>query len=151
RPLVLRPELGYRLDFFDGENAGGTWTLDIRDDFSGDGGTLTGWSITVCEPPPPPTCPMGTTQQVVYSTDFESGAAGFTHSGTADEWELGLPATAATTTANPIAAFNTCNSGSSCWKTDLDNTYNVSSSQDLLSPSINLAGLVAPIDRKSVV
>ena len=51
----------------------------------------------------------------------------------------------ATTTANPIAAFNTCNSGANCWKTDLDNTYNASSNQDLLSPAINLAGLAPPV------
>jgi hypothetical protein len=81
----------------------------------------------------------------VFSTDFESGDAGFTHSGTQDEWELGLPATAATTTANPVAAFNSCNSGTNCWKTDLDNTYNASSSQDLFSPAINLAGFSAPV------
>jgi hypothetical protein len=81
----------------------------------------------------------------VFSTDFEAGAAGFTHSGTADEWELGLPATVATSTANPVAGFSTCNSGVNCWKTDLDNTYNVSSSQELLSPNINLVGVSAPI------
>ena len=81
----------------------------------------------------------------MFTTDFESGAAGFTHSGTADEWQLGTPATAATTTANPIAAFTTCNSGVNCWKTDLTGTYNVSSNQDLLSPNINLAGLQPPV------
>src|SRR6185295_7384575 len=136
----------YRLSWFDGENAGGTWTLDLRDD-TGDanGGTLTAWSIRVCEAPPPPACAAGFVPQTVFSTDFESGAAGFTHSGTADEWALGLPATAATTTANPVAAFTTCNSGVNCWKTDLTGTYNVSSSQDLLSPNINLAGLTAPV------
>ncbi len=136
----------YRLSSFDGENAGGTWTLDLRDDTAGaNGGTLNSWSLRICEAPPPPTCPPGFAQQTVYSTDFESGAAGFTHSGTQDEWELGLPATVATTTANPVAAFSTCNSGVNCWKTDLDNTYNVSSNQDLLSPSIDLTGFVAPI------
>jgi uncharacterized repeat protein (TIGR01451 family) len=136
----------YRLSWFDGENAGGTWTLDLRDDTTGaNGGTLTAWSLRICEPPPPPACAPGFTQTTVFSTDFESGAAGFTHSGTQDEWELGLPATVATTTANPIAAFNTCNSGVNCWKTDLDNTYNNSSNQDLLSPNINLAGLSAPV------
>src|SRR6185436_1996956 len=142
----LKPELNYRLSWFDGENAGGTWTLDLRDDTAGaNGGTLTSWSLRICEAPPAPLCAPGFTTQTVFTTDFESGAAGFTHSGTADEWELGLPATVATTTANPIASFSTCNSGVNCWKTDLDNTYNVSSSQDLLSPNINLAGLSAPV------
>ncbi|HQZ61033.1 MAG TPA: choice-of-anchor D domain-containing protein [Dokdonella sp.] len=144
--VQYKPELAYRLAWFDGEDAGGTWTLDLRDDTAGaNGGTLTSWSLRICEAPPPPTCPPGTASTTVYSTDFESGAAGFTHGGTADEWELGLPASAATTTANPLAAFTTCNSGTNCWKTDLDNTYNVSSSQDLLSPNIDLSGLVAPI------
>ena len=136
----------YRLSWFDGENAGGTWTLDLRDDTAGaNGGTLTAWSLRICEAPPPPACPPGFTPTTVFSTDFESGAAGFTHSGTQDEWELGLPATVATTTANPVAGLSTCNSGVNCWKTDLDNTYNASSNQDLLSPNINLAGLSAPV------
>ena len=137
---------GYRLSWFDGQNAGGTWTLDLRDDTAGaNGGTLTAWSVRVCEPPPPPTCAAGYAQTTVFSTDFESGAAGFTHSGAQDEWELGLPATVATTLSNPVAGFSTCNSGVNCWKTDLDNTYNASSNQDLLSPAINLAGLSAPV------
>jgi uncharacterized repeat protein (TIGR01451 family) len=145
RGLALKPELAYRLAWFDGTDAGGTWTLELRDDAAGDGGNLTGWSLRVCEAPPPPTCAAGFTPVTVYSTDFEAGAAGFTSSGTANEWELGLPATAATTTANPIAAFNSCASGSSCWKTDLDGTYDVSSSQDLLSPNIDLSGLQPPV------
>ena len=132
----VQPELAYRLSWFDGEDAGGTWTLQIRDDATGDGGTLNSWSVRVCEPPPPPACPSGTIQTTVYTTDFEGGAAGFTHSGTQDEWELGLPA------FNPIT---TCNSGTSCWKTDLDNSYNASSNQTLLSPNINLAGLQPPV------
>lgn len=129
---ALKPELNYRLKWVYGENAGGTWTLDIRDDTTNaSGGNLTAWGLEVCEQP----APAG---NVIYSENFEAGAGGYTHSGTADEWELGLPATVATTTANPVAAFNTCNSGVSCWKTDLDNTYNVSSNQDLVSPVLNL-------------
>ncbi|MGH9871609.1 MAG: DUF4214 domain-containing protein, partial [Pyrinomonadaceae bacterium] len=135
-PFVIQPELAYRLSWFDGENAGGVWTLAIRDDATGDGGTLNSWSITVCEPPAAPTCGAGAVQPTIFSTDFESGAAGFTHSGTADEWELGLPT---------FAAITTCNSGTNCWKTDLDNTYNASSSQDLISPNINLTEFSAPI------
>ncbi len=144
--LVVRPEFSYRLAWFDGEDAGGVWTLDLRDDgANANGGNLTSWSITVCEPVPPPVCPPGTTQTTIYTTNFEAGADGFTHSGTADEWELGLPATLATTTTNPVAAFLTCNSGTSCWKTDLDNTYDASSSQNLLSPNIDLTGIEPPI------
>ncbi len=136
----------YRLSWFDGENAGGVWTLDVRDDTAGaNGGTLTSWALRICEAPSLASCAVGFAPVTVFSTDFESGAAGFTHTGTQDEWELGLPATVATTTANPVAAFNTCNSGVNCWKTDLDNTYNASANQDLLSAPINLAGLSAPI------
>jgi len=146
RGVQVKPELAYRLNWFDGENAGGTWTLDLRDDGANvSGGTLTSWSLRICEAPPPPTCPPGFAAQTVLSTDFEAGAAGFTSSGTANEWALGTPATAATATANPIAAFTTCNSGVNCFKTDLTGTYNVSSSQDLLSAPINLAGLTAPV------
>ena len=136
-PFMLQPEVTYRLSWFDGELAGGTWTLDLRDDFAPNGGTLNGWSLTLCEPPaePPAT-------DTIFSTDFETGAAGFTHSGTDDEWELGLPATVA---APGIAAFSTCASGTSCWKTDLDNTYERDSSQDLLSPPISLVGRTGTI------
>jgi uncharacterized repeat protein (TIGR01451 family) len=144
--MRLAPELAYRLGWFNGENAGGTWTLDLRDDTAdANGGTLTGWFIEVCEPPPPPACATGFVKTTVFATDFEAGAAGFTHSGTGDQWALGLPNTAATTTANPIAGFTTCGSGTSCWKTNLTGTYGVSTSQDLLSPNINLAGLSAPV------
>jgi len=144
--MRLAPELAYRLGWFKGENAGGTWTLDIRDDTAGaNGGTLTGWSMEVCEPPPPPVCASGFTPQTVFATNFESGTAGFTHSGTGDQWALGLPSTAATTTANPIAEFTTCNSGTNCWKTNLAGPYAVNSVHDLLSPNINLAGLSAPV------
>lgn len=148
--LNYKPELSYRLNWFDGENAGGVWTLDLRDDDGGgaglNGGTLAGWRLRICEQPPAPSCVHpSSSATTVFSTDFEAGAAGFTHSGTADEWELGLPATVATTTANPVAGFTTCNSGTNCWKTDLDNTYNVSSTQDLLSPNINLTGISAPL------
>lgn len=136
----------YRLSWFDGIDAGGTWTLDLRDDTTNaNGGTLTSWSLRICEAPPPPSCPTGTVPTTVYSTDFESGDAGFTSSGTQNEWERGLPATVATTTANPVAAFSTCNSGANCFKTDLDNTYNATSDQNLLSPNINLAGLQPPV------
>lgn len=135
-PFHMQPEQAYRLSWFDGENAGGTWTLVLRDDATGDGGTLNGWSITICEPPPPPACPVGFVQTTAYSSDFETDDAGFTHSGAQDEWERGTPA---------FAPITTCNSGTNCWKTDLDNTYNASSNQDLLSPGIDLTGLSAPV------
>ena len=134
--MVQSPELNYRLSWFDGEDAGGTWALVLRDDAASNGGTLNGWSIRVCEPPPPPACPPGFAPVVVYGSDFEADDGGFTHSGVQDEWERGLPS---------FAPVTGCNSGTNCWATDLDNTYNASSSQDLLSPNINLAGLSAPV------
>ena len=130
-----QPETSYRLAWLKGENAGGTWTLRLRDDVTNtSGGTLTAWSITVCEPPAPAVC-SGTLVNV-FSTDFEAGTAGFTHSGTGDQWARGLP------TAAPIT---TCNSGTNCFKTNLTGTYAPSSNQDLFSPNISLSGLAAPI------
>lgn len=130
------PELNYRLSWYDYTDAGGVWTLKLYDDATGDGGVLQSWSVTICEPPPPPSCPVGYDPVTVYSSDFEADDGGFTHSGVQDEWERGLP------TFTPLT---TCNSGSNCWVTDLDNTYNASSNQDLLSPAINLAGLTGPV------
>jgi subtilisin-like proprotein convertase family protein len=125
------PDNAYRLDWFDGEDPGGIWTLDIRDDASGDVGTLTSWSLEVCTDP----APVG---NLLYNEDFEAGMGGYTHNGTADEWEYGLPNTTATTVSPARAAFLTCNSGVNCWKTDLDNTYDISSSQNLVSPTLTL-------------
>ena len=134
--ITNAPELAYRLSWFDGEDAGGTWTLVLRDDLATNGGNLLGWSMTICEPAPLSTCTGNALPVVVYSSDFETGDGGFTHSGTADEWERGLPS---------FAPITTCNSGTNCWVTDLDNTYNASSNQDLLSPNINLTGLTGPV------
>ncbi len=123
---MLRPEpLNGQLSWLEGERSGGTWTLVVRDDAAADGGTLTGWRLVICEADPPPS---GTTS--IYSASFDVDDGGFTHSGTADEWERGVPA---------FAPITTCAGGSvACWKTDLDNTYNASSSQDLVSPPIAL-------------
>lgn len=147
RPLVIKPELNYRLDWFNGEDAGGTWTLDIRDDTTNaSGGTLNSWGLEICEQ----MTPMGT---LIYNENFEAapplslvGDGGYTHSGIQDEWEYGTPATPATTTANPVAAFNSCNSGTGCWKTDLDNTYNASANQDLVSIPLNLTQYIGTIN-----
>jgi len=134
--MDYQPELSYRLHWFDGEDAGGTWTLVVRDDTAANGGTLESWGVTICEPPAPPVCPVGTVETIVFSSDFEADNGGFSHSGTADEWEWGQPV---------YAPLTGCNSGSSCWKTDLDNTYDASSNQNLLSPSIDLSGYYGPV------
>ncbi|MBC7932122.1 MAG: proprotein convertase P-domain-containing protein, partial [Rubrivivax sp.] len=125
--MIYTPELYARLEYFRGMQAQGTWTLRIRDDLTANTGTVNSWGLTVCEDAPLPACSIAET--TVYSNDFETDDGGFTHSGTQDEWERGLPSFAPITTAH---------SGTNAWKTDLDNTYNASSNQDLLSPAIDL-------------
>lgn len=131
--LVYKPELATRLEWFDGQDTGGTWTLTIHDDAAGDGGTLNGWGLTIC--PEVPLVPPGS--PTVYFEDFEANDGGYTHSGVQDEWEWGTPVFAPITTAF---------SGTNCWTTDLDNTYNASSSQDLVSPPISLVGVAGTIE-----
>lgn len=71
---------------------------------------------------------------IVISEDFEATNGAYTHSGTADEWEWGTPS----------YTFTSCGSGAKCWGTDLDNTYDASSNQVLLSPVIDLSGVTLP-------
>jgi len=135
RGIGLQPEASYRLSWLKGENGGGNWTLRLRDDTANaSGGTLASWAITICEAPAAPVC--AGTPVTVYTSDFEAGDGGFTHSGVVDQWARGLPASA------PIT---TCNSGTNCWKTNLAGTYAASSNQDLVSPTLSLAGLTSPI------
>jgi MYXO-CTERM domain-containing protein len=133
------------MEWFDGIEGGGTWTLNVRDDTAANGGTLNSWSITVCDLQP--LCPPGGAPVYLFQTDFEVDDSGFTHSGTQDEWERGLPTgpTVGCVSGTSCSPINNCNSGSNCWKTDLDNTYNASGNFTLLSPSVSLAGAVGPI------
>ena len=133
--MEYTPESRYRLDWFKQQNSQGTWTLDIYDDLTANGGELLNWSITVCSEPPL-TCPDGSSASVVYSTDFEADDGGFTHSGAQDEWEWGAPT---------FAPINTSYNGNNVWATDLDDTYNASSSQDLFSPVIDLQAVTGTI------
>jgi len=133
--FTMAPQQSYRLSWFDGEDAAGTWTLTVHDDTAnGSTGQLLDWSLRICEPIAP--CNAGYAQTEVFATDFESGSAAFTHSGTADEWELGLPS---------AAPITTCSSGTHCWKTDLNSTYNSNSDQDLFSPSVDLTAVSGPV------
>lgn len=133
--FTMAPQQSYRLSWFDGEDAAGTWTLTVYDDTAnGSTGQLLDWSLRICEPIAP--CNAGYSQVEVFASDFESGAAGFTHSGTADEWQLGLPS---------AAPITTCNSGTHCWKTDLNGTYSINSDQDLLSPLVDLSSVSGPV------
>ncbi|MBI4917029.1 MAG: pre-peptidase C-terminal domain-containing protein [Acidobacteria bacterium] len=127
---VYQPELAYRLAWFNGMDAAGVWTLTVYDDTAANGGTLNSWGLVVCPEAAPAAC-TGGTPTTLFTNDFEAGDGGFTHAGTADEWERGLPT---------FAPITTCHSGTNCWKTDLDNTYNASSTQDLVSPPIVLSG-----------
>jgi subtilisin-like proprotein convertase family protein len=135
-----RAEPAYNLNWYQGENAQGTWNLDIRDDLTANTGTLNSWSLEVCEDA---TTPSG---NLIYSENFEANNGGYTHSGTLDEWEYGTPATVGQTTTAPFTApVIGCASGANCWKTDLDGTYENSSTQDLVSPTLtlnNYAGVI---------
>jgi subtilisin-like proprotein convertase family protein len=129
KPIQWTPEPLAKLDLFKGEQAQGTWTLRVRDDLANSSViTVDSWSLNICEDPNLRSVP----QTSIYSQDFEAGTGGFTHSGTLDEWELGLPS---------LAPITTCHSGTNCWKTDLDGIYQASSNQDLLSPPIDLTTL----------
>ena len=140
RQLVLQPELAARLTWLDGQAAAGMWSLVIRDDTANaQTGSLARADLVLCARP------ADGPATTVFAAGFESGDDGFTHSGTADEWERGTPATAATPAPNPVAGLSACATGTMCFKTDLDNTYDDVSAQDLLSPPISLAARTGKI------
>ncbi|HEC77235.1 MAG TPA: hypothetical protein ENI33_08290, partial [Thermoplasmatales archaeon] len=56
-----------------------------------------------------------------------------------DEWENGIPSN-----TNPVYG-GTPHSGTKCWATDLDNTYEIGSYQWLVSPSLNMSGKTSVI------
>ncbi|MBK8594759.1 MAG: pre-peptidase C-terminal domain-containing protein [Holophagales bacterium] len=127
--LVFQPESAYRTGWFEGMDAGGTWTLTVYDDTAANTGTLTGWGLVICPEPALAGCGAGT-PTTLFTTDFETGDAGFTHAGTADTWARGTPA---------AAPITTCRSGTNCWKTNLAGTYSASANHDLISPPIVLS------------
>ena len=128
--MGYQPEFNSKLAQLQNRNAAGTWTLTLYDDAANtSGGTLNNWSIDILEKIAP--APLST----IASEDFETTDGGFTHSGIADAWAYGTPATAA---GSGIAAFTTANSGTKCWKTNLTGVYNVSSDQTLVSPIYDL-------------
>jgi hypothetical protein len=75
------------------------------------------------------------TETVIYSEGFENNNGGFTHIGTFDTWEWGIPSTSFT--SGPVSAH----SGSKCWGTDLDNTVPFNSNAYLTSPAITLPAI----------
>jgi cysteine-rich repeat protein len=136
--LRAQPTSHHRLTWFNGQAATGTWTLNVNDTTGSNAGTLQGWSIRVCTMPAlSNSCPANTARTTLLSTDFEDDDGGFTHTGTADEWELGTPS---------LAPIDSCASGTECWKTDLDGTYTVSSTADLVSPTIDLSNAAGSVN-----
>ncbi|MHA1609692.1 MAG: hypothetical protein ACTSUJ_06770, partial [Candidatus Njordarchaeales archaeon] len=71
---------------------------------------------------------LGLGTPIVFFDDMEHGPNGWVHGGAQDEWELGQP------TYGPSSAY----SGSYCWGTDLDNTYNNRANNYLQLPNIKL-------------
>lgn len=134
--LVVQPEPTYRLDWLRGQDGGGTWTLHLDDDAAGAEGELRGWSLTLCEPPPAPACASGA-PETLLAASFEEDDGGFTHGGVADTWARGAP-------AEP-PGFMDCHGGTGCFKTGLTSGYAPSSSQELVSPPIDLTLAEAPI------
>lgn len=139
RNAVVAPEAGYRLAWFEGEDAGGTWTLTVRDDATADDGAILAFALRICSPAPP-SCPNpATTPATIFLRDFESDDGNFTHTPIGpggDEWEHGTP------TGIPLAG---CHGGVGCWKTDLDQHYDASANADLVSPPIDLGNASPPI------
>lgn len=127
--MIYQPESVFRLEWFRGENPAGNWRLDIRDDLAGNAGTLNNWTLQVCSEP-------FDGAVFVHQQDFETTNGNYTHSGTADEWEYGTPS---------FAPISNCYSGTKCWKTDLDNTYDANSSQDLISSNYSLSNVYGTI------
>jgi subtilisin-like proprotein convertase family protein len=134
--IIYQPQARYRMHWFAGEVATGTWQLIVDDKAASDstGGSLNGWSVILCPRPTPASCGDGSSPEVIYATDFEADDGGFTHTGTLDSWALGTP-------ASPLVTG--CHSGTQCWKTNLNGTYPDASSQDLFSPDIDLTGFAS--------
>jgi transglutaminase-like putative cysteine protease len=71
--------------------------------------------------------------ETFFSEDFENGPVGWTHGGSQDEWELGVP------TYGPASAH----SGANCWGTNLDGPYANNDDCWLESPQVDLSGLAS--------
>jgi hypothetical protein len=110
-------------DAFNGENMMGTWNIWLQDSF-GDGGHQVSnvtMHLTYEDQGGPSTLP---------SYDFEADDGGFTHSGTNDSWEWGIP----TDPEGPAAAH----SGQKLWATNLAGPFANSAQFELVTPAIDL-------------
>ncbi len=70
------------------------------------------------------------TWETIYLNDCEGGAAGWTHGGAMDMWELGTPIN---------VGPSDCPSGENCWATNIDGDYFWNMDCWLLSPPIDLS------------
>jgi subtilisin-like proprotein convertase family protein len=139
RPLDLQPERASRLGWLEGEQAQGEWAVVVRDDeLNSSSGKVLGAELILCPEAEPEELP-------IYFAGFESGEEGFATGGVNDQWERGTPNTPATNTSNPVAGLSACAEGVACFKTNLNGPYSGTSSQDLVSPAISLAGRSGPI------
>jgi hypothetical protein len=82
---------------------------------------------------------VNATETILFSNGFENNNGGFTHTGTFDTWEWGIPS--ANFTSGPQCAH----SGSKCWGTDLDDTVPFNSNAYLTSPAITLPAIGADL------
>jgi subtilisin-like proprotein convertase family protein len=139
RPLMAQTEAS-RLAWLEGEEAEGQWAVVVRDDeANGLSGSVAEAALILCEQ-----AEAGIAEPI-YHAGFESGDEGFIHTGINDQWEHGTPATPEVRTSPPVAGLSTCAEGSDCFKTNLYGPYAASSSQDLISPPIELPSN-GPID-----
>ncbi|MBN1602075.1 MAG: hypothetical protein JW915_10720 [Chitinispirillaceae bacterium] len=75
------------------------------------------------------------TETVIYSEGFESNNGMYTHTGTFDTWEWGIPS------ANFVQGPRSAHSGTKCWGTDLDGSVPLNSNAYLTSPAITLPSI----------
>ena len=73
-------------------------------------------------------------KEEIFADYMESCPGNWTHGGTHDEWECGVPEYA-NYTDGPETAY----SGDYCWGTDLDNTYDTNADAWLMTPIIDLS------------
>jgi hypothetical protein len=92
-------------------------------------------------------CPQGTVLTTFYSTDFESGDAGWVESGFG-EWERGAPVLGVYEGCDtaPRPEPTGANSGVNVFATNLNGCYANSNSDSILSQTFNFSTLTAPIE-----
>ena len=129
--MGLQPEFNYKFTWLNGMKYDGAWTLDLYDDLTNaSGGTLDNWSIEIIPDPGPDLAGANCITMKILKPTAGLPIQVRQMNGNGVFLQL------ATTTTNPVAEFTGGAGGvtSKCWKTDFDQTYEVSSNQELLSP-----------------